>query len=60
VPTNKSWSTSLIESGIYKAVHDQGHHSGTAYSVTIDDAIGLNVKAAGDPDHHHAIRYADD
>jgi HK97 family phage major capsid protein len=49
VPTNKSWSTSLVESAIYKAVHDQGHHSGTAYSVTIDDAIGLNVKAAGDP-----------
>jgi HK97 family phage major capsid protein len=49
VSSNKSWSTSLIESAIYKAVHDQGHHSGTAYSVTIDDAIGLSVKAAGDP-----------
>jgi hypothetical protein len=49
VPTNKSWSASLVESAIYKAVHDQGHHSGTAYSVTIDDAIGLSVKAAGDP-----------
>jgi HK97 family phage major capsid protein len=49
VPSNKSWSTSLIESAIYKAVHEQGHHSGTSYSVTIDDAIGLSVKAAGDP-----------
>jgi hypothetical protein len=47
--SNKSWSSSLIESAIYKAVHEQGHHSGTAYSVTIDDAIGLSVKAAGDP-----------
>jgi hypothetical protein len=49
VSSNKSWSSSLIESAIYKAVHDQGHHSGTSYSVTIEDAIGLNVKAAGDP-----------
>jgi hypothetical protein len=49
VPTTKSWSSSLVESAIYKAVHDQGHHSGTSYSVTIEDAIGLNVKAAGDP-----------
>jgi HK97 family phage major capsid protein len=49
VSSNKSWSTSLVESAIYKAVHDQGHHSGTSYSVTIDDAIGLSVKAAGDP-----------
>jgi HK97 family phage major capsid protein len=49
VATSKSWSSSLVETAIYKAVHDQGHHSGTAYSVTIDDAIGLSAKAAGDP-----------
>jgi hypothetical protein len=49
MPSQKSWSTSLIESAMYKAVHEQGHHSGTAYSVTVDDAIGLSVKAAGDP-----------
>jgi uncharacterized linocin/CFP29 family protein len=46
-PANKSWSDSFIDSAVYKSIHGQGHHSGTAYSVTIEDAVA--IKAAGDP-----------